>query len=61
MVKFITKRTIEDKNYKCLITIIPDFASRFIGSNLGKKYKKLNNKIIKRFTLNKSYWIEKEV
>ena len=61
MVKFITKRTLEDKNYKCLLTIIPDFASRFIGSNLGKKYKKLNTRIIKRFTSNKSYWIEKEV
>ncbi|WP_436512595.1 glycosyltransferase [Clostridium thermobutyricum] len=56
MVKYITKRALEEKNYKCLINIIPDFGSRFLGSNLGKKYDKLNKKLILKCTLNKNYW-----
>lgn len=61
MVKYIFKRCVEERNIKCLITIIPDFGSRFIGSNLGKNYEKLNKRIVKKLTLNKSYWNEQEV
>lgn len=56
MVKYIVKRTIEEKNYKCLMSIVPDFGARFIGSNLGKKHDKLNKNIILKLTSNKNYW-----
>ncbi|MGL5479033.1 MAG: glycosyltransferase [Clostridium sp.] len=58
MVKYILKRSIEDKNIKVIFRVIPDFAARFIGSTLGKKYSKLNDKIILKSTLNKAYWYE---
>lgn len=56
MVKYILKRSIEDKNIKVLFRVVPDFAARFIGSTLGKKHSKLNDKIILKSTLNKAYW-----
>lgn len=59
MVKYITKRAIQDKNLSVLLRILPDFGVRFIGSNLGKNYELLNNKLINKFTLNKEYWKEK--
>lgn len=58
MVKYILKRSIEDKNIKVLFRVLPDFAARFIGSTLGKKYSKLSEKIILKSTLNKAYWLE---
>lgn len=61
MVKYITKRAIEDKNLSVLFRILPDFGARFIGSNLGKNYEILNKKLINRFTLNKEYWKENNV
>lgn len=56
MVKYILKRSIEDKNIKVIFRVVPDFAARFIGSTLGKKYSKLNDKMILKSTLNKAYW-----
>ncbi|MGL5416276.1 MAG: glycosyltransferase [Clostridium sp.] len=60
MVKYIFKNALKEGNIKCLITIIPDFGTRFIGSNLGKRYRKLNDGLILKLTINKSYWIAKE-
>lgn len=58
MVKYIIKRSIQDRNIKVLLRILPDFGARFIGSNLGKRYKLLGKGLINKFTLNKSYWKE---
>ncbi|MGL5414444.1 MAG: glycosyltransferase [Clostridium sp.] len=56
MVKYISKRCLEERNIKCLISVVPDFGMRFLGSNLGKHCDRLNGKLIEKFTLNKSYW-----
>lgn len=61
MVKYITRRAIQDKNLSVLFRILPDFGARFIGSNLGKNYERLNDKLINKFTLNKEYWKENNI
>lgn len=58
MVKYILNRSLEDKNISVLLRILPDFGVRFLGSNLGKKYKILSKSIINKCTLNKAYWQE---
>lgn len=56
LLKYVLKRAIQDLNLKVLINVIPNFAARFIGSYLGKKYESLSiNKRIK-YSLNKQYW-----
>lgn len=58
MVKYIFNRSLEDKNLSVVARILPDFGARFLGSNLGKKYKILNRSIINKCTLNRAYWKE---
>lgn len=58
MAKYILNRSLEERNISVLARILPDFGVRFLGSNLGKKYKILNKSIINKCTLNKSYWKE---
>lgn len=56
MARYIFRRAVEEKNVKVLFRILPDFSARFLGSNLGRKYKKINKKLLIKFSLNKSYW-----
>ena len=60
LLKYVTKRAFEEKNYKVIIDIIPNFASRFIGNVLGKNYKILSKKLIYSFSSNKAYWENNE-
>lgn len=56
LAKYVFKRALEDKNFKVLFNIIPNFASRFIGNNMGKRYLKLSDKSIMNLTSYKNYW-----
>lgn len=50
------KRALEERNIKVLINLLPNFASRFIGSTLGKKYDKLPGKFVRYSSMSKKYW-----
>lgn len=51
MAKHALKRSIQDRNYKVTINIIPNFAARLIGSQFGKRYCKLPKKIVNQSSL----------
>ena len=59
LAKYVLKSSIKDKNMKVLFNILPNFASRYIGMQMGKKYKNLNNKKIMKYTMNINYWNNK--
>ncbi|GKU27274.1 rhamnosyltransferase [Clostridium folliculivorans] len=56
LLKYVLKRSFQELNIKVIINVVPNFASRFIGSYLGERYEKLSlNRRIK-YSLNKQYW-----
>lgn len=56
LAKCIFFKSIEKKDFSTMFTMFPNFSSRFIGMQLGKRYKKLPKKLIKKFCLNRYYW-----
>lgn len=56
LVKHALKRSLMEKNFKIIFSIIPNFGARFIGSALGKRYDKLSIKKRVEYSLNKKYW-----
>ncbi|MGL5066572.1 MAG: glycosyltransferase [Sarcina sp.] len=58
MAKHSFKRAVEEKNYKVLINLIPNFAARLIGSQLGKRYEKLPRKFVNKSSLSKKIYAE---
>lgn len=56
LAKSVFLNSIKRKDFLTIFSMFPNFASRFIGMQLGKKYKRLPNKLIKSFSLNKGYW-----
>lgn len=50
------KRSLEDKNFKVTLNIIPNFGARFIGSFLGKKYEKLPRKFVMFSSMSKKVY-----
>ena len=56
MAKHALKRSLEEKNYKVTLSILPNFASRFIGSQLGKRYEKLPKKLVNISSLSKKVY-----
>ena len=58
LAKYVLKRSIEERNYKVALNILPNFGARFIGSFLGKKHKKLSKSFIIKSSLNKKYWVK---
>ncbi|GFP74257.1 glycosyltransferase [Clostridium fungisolvens] len=60
LLKYVLKRSFEEVNAKVILNVIPNFAARFIGSFLGKKYENITiNKRVK-YSLNKKYWTKVE-
>lgn len=59
LLKYVVRSSFKNGDYKTIFNIIPNFASRFIGMKLGKKYKSMSKNMVKRFSLNKSYWNDK--
>ena len=55
---FVIKNALKEKNFRVLFDIIPNFAVRFIGDKLGRRYKKLSKDRILKYTSNKSYWLK---
>ena len=53
LAKYILKKSLEEKNYKVTINLLPNFAARFIGNELGKRYDKLPKKIVDLSSLSK--------
>jgi hypothetical protein len=43
-------------NFKVLLILIPNFATRYIGNILGQKYEKLSAKRRIKYSLDKKYW-----
>ena len=37
MAKYVLKRAIQDKNWKVVLTFIPNMASRYFGMKAGKR------------------------
>ncbi|WP_297521083.1 glycosyltransferase [uncultured Clostridium sp.] len=58
MAKHALKRSIEEKNYKVTINIMPNFAARLIGSQLGKRYNNLSKIIVNKSSLSKKVYGE---
>lgn len=56
LLKYVIKASLREKNIKVLVDIIPNFAARFIGSFLGKKYETLSIDRKIKYSLNKRYW-----
>jgi rhamnosyltransferase len=56
MAKYVIKQSIKDSNFKVTLQSLPNFASRFIGSYLGKRYKNLPIGKRIKYSSNKSYW-----
>lgn len=48
--------SMKSKDFFTIFNIFPNFISRFIGIQLGKRYKILPRKLVRSFSLNKSYW-----
>ena len=44
------------KNFKAFFNIIPNFAARFLGDRVGKRYKKLPLEKVKKYSGNIGYW-----
>ncbi len=60
LLKYSLKHALKEKNIKVLINLIPNFAARFIGSALGKRYDKLSKRLRIYLSSNKSYWLSQE-
>ena len=56
MAKYVMKESLKEGNIKVTMQALPNFASRFIGSFLGKRYKKLSLKKRMKYSSNKTYW-----
>lgn len=57
LAKYAFKRSIEEKNVPVVLSLLPNFGARFIGSNLGKRFDKLSKNFVRKSSLNKNYWI----
>lgn len=54
---YTLKHAVRDKNLKVIVTLVPNFAARFIGMKLGRMYKEIPKRdIIARFSNSSSYW-----
>lgn len=53
---YCCKRALKEKNVGVLVNLIPNFAARFIGNSLGKKYEILPRKLLIYSSLNKKSW-----
>ena len=49
-------KMLKDKNFKAFFNIIPNFAARFLGDRVGKRYKKLPLEKVKKYSGNIGYW-----
>lgn len=56
LVKFVAVNSLDEKNYKALFDIIPNFGVRFIANKLGFNYQKLSKNIIMKCTSNSAFW-----
>lgn len=56
LAKSVLFNSVKKKDFSTMFRMVPNFASRFIGMQLGKKYKKLPKILIRNFSLNKNYW-----
>ncbi|WP_039657090.1 glycosyltransferase family 2 protein [Clostridium tyrobutyricum] len=56
LAKSVFSNSIKTKDFSAMLNMFPNFASRFIGMQLGKRYKSLPKKLVKNSSLNKGYW-----
>lgn len=56
--KYAFKRALEEKNIGVLINLLPNFASRLIGSELGKRYSKLPKAFVNKSSLSRKVYSE---
>ena len=54
--KVVAVESLKDKNFKAFFNIIPNFAARFLGDRVGKRYKKLPLEKVKKYSGNIGYW-----
>ena len=52
----VLKRSLEDKNFKVTLNILPNFGARFIGSFLGKKYESLPRSFVMASSMSKKIY-----
>jgi rhamnosyltransferase len=52
----VFSNSMKSKDFFTIFNMFPNFISRFIGMQLGKRYKTLPRKLVISFSLNKSYW-----
>jgi rhamnosyltransferase len=52
----VFSKSMKSKDFFTIFNMFPNFISRFIGMQLGKRYKTLPRKLVKSCSLNKSYW-----
>lgn len=56
LLNYVIKASLKEGNIKVLVNTIPNFATRFMGSFLGKKYEALSIDKRIKYSLNKKYW-----
>lgn len=56
LAKYVFGRAKQEKNYKVLFNILPNFGARFIGNELGKKYDKLPKSFVNISSLSKKIY-----
>ena len=56
LLKVVSVESLKDKNFKVFFNIIPNFAARFLGDRVGKRYKKLSLEKVKKYSGNIGYW-----
>ncbi len=56
LLKVVAVESLKDKNFKAFFNIIPNFAARFLGDRVGKRYKKLPLEKVKKYSGNIGYW-----
>lgn len=56
LAKYVFINALKDKNVKAAVNVIPNFAARYIGMKMGRRYKRLSRRTISRYSLNKYYW-----
>lgn len=57
---YVLKRSLEDKNLKVTLNILPNFGARFIGSFLGKKYERLPKNFVIASSMSKKVYNNSE-
>lgn len=56
LLKYVIRMCIKERNFKVLVSLIPNFGVRFIANKYGQRYKKMSKKKLMKYSSNIMYW-----